>query len=124
MSISFIDGIIRSKRADLDELERFSRTPAYEQLLQLALKRQISDQERWLADWLIQPHFGLGCRAIDLVSRPDGLSRLADQILQLEAKMLAPAPILSMLANGSTSCSWASSASSSSLTGLGCVNGL
>jgi hypothetical protein len=83
MSISFIDGIICRKRADLDDLERFSRTHAYAQLLRAAWQCRTPDRERWLADWLITPAFGLGSRPLDLASEPDGVNRLISQLTQI-----------------------------------------
>jgi hypothetical protein len=80
MSISYIDGIIRRKRNDLDDLERFARTPAYGRLLQAARQRGVADRERWLADWLLQPMSGLGSRPLDLAGLPDGIERLLKQI--------------------------------------------
>lgn len=83
MSISYIDGIIRGKRNDLDDLERFARTPAYGRLLRAACQRGTTDRERWLADWLLQPMYGLGSRPLDLADLPDGIERLLKQIQYL-----------------------------------------
>lgn len=86
MSISYIDGIIRRKRADLDDLERFARTPAYDALLQAARKRGLPDQEQWLANWLIQPACGLNTRPLDLAWVPGGFERLLGQVASLKAQ--------------------------------------
>ena len=86
MSISYIDGIIRRKRDDLDELERFARTPAYGRLLRAACQRRMADRERWLADWLLQPMCGLGSRPLDLAGLPDGIERLLKQIHYLAGR--------------------------------------
>ena len=78
MALSFIDGILARKRAELDAVERFAQTTGYERVLQAARSHRPRDPERWLVDWLLQPAFGLGSRALDIAVEPDGVNRLID----------------------------------------------
>jgi uncharacterized protein (DUF2384 family) len=61
--------------------ERLGR---YERLLKTLRDFASDDPEPWLADWLICPAFGLGgAIPIDVAGVPDGVDRLAEQLLRI-----------------------------------------
>ncbi|WP_457324855.1 antitoxin Xre/MbcA/ParS toxin-binding domain-containing protein [Roseateles sp. P5_E11] len=78
-----IDAVIASKRALIDRLDAFTHTPEFERLLVDARDSAGDGTEAWLAEWLIQPAFGLGDRPIDIAAEPGGMDRLADQLTRI-----------------------------------------
>jgi hypothetical protein len=78
MPLSFIDGILAAKRAELDAVERFAQTTNYQLVLNMARSYGLQDPERWLVDWLVRQTFGLGSRPLDIAVGPNGANRLVD----------------------------------------------
>jgi hypothetical protein len=83
MSSSFIVEILARKRAELDELERFVCSPAYERLLDEVRTFATRDPEPWLVDWLMAPAFGMGARPLDIAARRGGVDLLVDQLRRI-----------------------------------------
>lgn len=81
---------VASQRELLDRLERFVETEDYCRLVAAVGPMAVGDVEIWLAEWLIQPSFGLRELPIDAVERPGGsmAHRFLDSRLTLGSVVL------------------------------------
>ncbi len=75
---SEVETFIREQRELLDRLEVFSRSPEFEVLAATGRELFQSPSDAQLAGWLLQPVYGTGKRAIDLVEEPGGLARVSN----------------------------------------------
>jgi hypothetical protein len=78
-----VANFISDQRGLLDRLERFADTPDYRRLLIAVAPMAAGDMEPWLAQWLIQPSFGLRELPIDALTRPEGLALVEQHLLQI-----------------------------------------
>jgi len=77
--------LIADRRALLDRLERFVKTPDYRRLIVVATPMADGDVEPWLAEWLIEPVFALHEPPIETVARPGGLELVEKQLIWIAA---------------------------------------
>lgn len=74
---------IAAQRELLDRLERFADTEDYRRLQAAVGPVAAGDLEGWLAQWLIQPSFGLRELPIDAVARPGGVELVEQHLLRI-----------------------------------------
>ena len=80
-----VAAFIATQRELLDRLERFAETEDYRRLQAAVAPMAAGDLEGWLAEWLIQPSFGLSELPIDAMARPGGLELVEQHLLQIAA---------------------------------------
>ncbi len=76
---------IAAQRALLDRLERFAETEDYRRLQAAVASMAAGEFDDWLAEWLIQPSFGLRELPIDAVARLGGIELVEQHLMQSAA---------------------------------------
>jgi hypothetical protein len=78
-----IDAVIAADRALLERPGHFARTPEYARLWATRVERPGCDDERRLAQWLVDAAVGPSGLLIDTVGEPGGADLLVDQLARI-----------------------------------------